>query len=208
MDAGLTISSGIGQTSMLLAAGGTSLVDAAVPMLTCAIIIAVTLMVVITRRRYALAQRKSTPAARELYEQLKNENGAKRELEALMLELDELARQLMGRLDSRFAKLEATIKDADERIDRLNRMIRAKNGHAALDVTVDEDGSEGLTSIGKVESQSRETNDPHAEVYRLADQGLTPVEIATKVGRSTGEIELILSLRRVRAQAAAVSARH
>lgn len=193
---------------MLLAAGGTSLVDAAVPMLTCAIIIAVTLMVVITRRRYALAQRKSTPAARELYEQLKNENGAKRELEALMLELDELARQLMGRLDSRFAKLEATIKDADERIDRLNRMIRAKNGHAALDVTVDEDGSEGLTSIGKVESQSRETNDPHAEVYRLADQGLTPVEIATKVGRSTGEIELILSLRRVRAQAAAVSARH
>jgi len=193
---------------MLLAAGGTSLVDAAVPMLTCAIIIAVTVMVVITRRRYAQSRQRTNPPARELYEQLKNETGAKRELEALMMELDELARQLMGRLDSRFAKLEATIKDADERIDRLNRMIRAKNGHAALDVTVDEDGSEGLTSIGKVESQSRETNDPHAEVYRLADQGLTPVEIATKVGRSTGEIELILSLRRVRAQAAAVSARH
>lgn len=193
---------------MLLAAGGTSLVDAAVPMLTCAIIIAVTVMVVITRRRYAQSRQRTNPPASELYEQLKNETGAKRELEALMMELDELARQLMGRLDSRFAKLEATIKDADERIDRLNRMIRAKNGHAALDVTVDEDGSEGLTSIGKVESQSRETNDPHAEVYRLADQGLTPVEIATKVGRSTGEIELILSLRRVRAQAAAVSARH
>lgn len=208
MDAGLTISSGTGQTSMLLAAGGTSLVDAAVPMLTCAIIIAVTVMVVITRRRYAQSRQRTNPPASELYEQLKNETGAKRELEALMMELDELARQLMGRLDSRFAKLEATIKDADERIDRLNRMIRAKNGHAALDVTVDEDGSEGLTSIGKVESQSRETNDPHAEVYRLADQGLTPVEIATKVGRSTGEIELILSLRRVRAQAAAVSARH
>ncbi len=193
----------------LIAAGGSPwTMDASSLAYILMIVIAVSLAIIVTKRRIMRSQRSANIPARELYEQLKSENGAKRELEALMLELDELARQLMGRLDSRFAKLEATIKDADERIDRLNRMIRAKNGHTALDVTVDEDGTDGLTSIGKAESQSREPDDPHAEVYRLADQRLTPVEIATKVGRSTGEIELILSLRRVRAQAAAVSARH
>jgi hypothetical protein len=41
-----------------------------------------------------------------------------------------------------------------------------------------------------------EAVDPrHAEVYRLADQGQTPQQIAQRLGRPSGEIELILALR-------------
>lgn len=192
----------------LLAAGGSPwMIDASSLAYLLLVVVAVTLMIIVTRRRIIRSQNSANPPARELYAQLKNEDGAKRELEALMMELDELARQLMGRLDSRFAKLEATIKDADERIDRLNRMIRAQSGHTTLDVTIDEAGTAGIASIGKSETPAREPDDPHANIYRLADQGASPVEIATQVGRSTGEIELILSLRRVRAQASAVSRR-
>jgi hypothetical protein len=35
----------------------------------------------------------------------------------------------------------------------------------------------------------------HAEIYALADQGRSPRDIATHLGRPSGEIELILALR-------------
>jgi hypothetical protein len=38
-------------------------------------------------------------------------------------------------------------------------------------------------------------------VYRLADGGLTAIDIAREVGTTTGEVELILSLRKTRARA-------
>lgn len=172
-----------------------------------AVILAVSLMVIVTRHRIIRGQRSTSPPARELYEQLKKESSAKHDLEALMIELDELARQLMGRLDSRFAKLEATIRDADERIDRLNRMIRARQGNPAMDVTIDELGADGFAATGgPLSDPTPHAVEPHAEIHRLADQGLTPVEIAEKSGRSTGEVELILSLRRVKHQVSAVSA--
>lgn len=37
----------------------------------------------------------------------------------------------------------------------------------------------------------------HAEVHALADAGLTPVEIAKRLSKPTGQVELILNLRRV-----------
>jgi hypothetical protein len=35
----------------------------------------------------------------------------------------------------------------------------------------------------------------YAEIYALADQGRSPRDIATHLGRPSGEIELILALR-------------
>jgi hypothetical protein len=36
----------------------------------------------------------------------------------------------------------------------------------------------------------------HRKVYDLADQGLTPVDIARRIEKPTGQVELILALRR------------
>jgi hypothetical protein len=41
-------------------------------------------------------------------------------------------------------------------------------------------------------------NDPEAlaqQIYRLSDAGLTPGEIAQRLGQHTGKIELIIALR-------------
>lgn len=194
--------------SALRAAGSPlSPFHAALPLFIAIIVVTVAIMVIVTLRRKARSNRFSRLASHPAHDQLPPEAAAKRDLEALMVELDELAHQLIGRLDNRFAKLEATIRDADERIDRLNRIIRAQNGKAALDVTINEEGAIGVASTGESKKSDREPDDPHVDIYRLADQGLSPVDIAGKIGRSTGEIELILSLRRVREQAAAISAK-
>ena len=39
------------------------------------------------------------------------------------------------------------------------------------------------------------TDPRHAEVYALADEGRSPAEIAARLDRPNGEIELILALR-------------
>ena len=45
-------------------------------------------------------------------------------------------------------------------------------------------------------SRAEQKMDPrHAQVYDLADEGLSPPEIARQLGRPSGEIELILALR-------------
>jgi hypothetical protein len=127
-----------------------------------------------------------------------------------MVELDQLARQVHGKLDTRFAKLEAVIRDADERIDQLARLLRESSGKGTLDVTIDDEPfeaprPESASAAGLVTPEKPLT--PRGErnrqvIFDLADDGVEPVEIAQRVGRTTGEVELILSLRKAAAGAA------
>jgi hypothetical protein len=48
---------------------------------------------------------------------------------------------------------------------------------------------------------NEETDDRHAAIYRLADGGLSPAQIGQEVGKTTGEVELILALRRAKREA-------
>jgi hypothetical protein len=104
----------------------------------------------------------------------------RRDLESLIVELQELSRRVSGEIDTRFAKLESAMHDADRRIAVLSRLSRGE-GDAADDGQDDE----------RAEPGSR-----YAIVYDLADAGRTPVEIARDLGKTPGEVELILNLRR------------
>jgi hypothetical protein len=53
---------------------------------------------------------------------------------------------------------------------------------------------EGVGALGGWGGQGAAT--PHREVLELADQGLSPVEIAQRLGKPTGQVELVLNLRR------------
>lgn len=89
----------------------------------------------------------------------------------------ELTLRLASELDRRAASLEALIARADERLAALERAVRA---------------SPDLPP-------SEPSADPASRrVYDLADQGLPIVEIARRVDRPTGQVELILALRRGR----------
>ena len=97
----------------------------------------------------------------------------------LIGELQDLSRKISAEIDTRFGKLEAAIRDADRRIAVLNRMSR---GTA-------QDGSDAPAAGGDHDVR-------YTVVYELADAGFSPVDIAKDLGRTPGEIELILNLRR------------
>ncbi len=153
-----------------------------------------TVVMISTRNRIRRSKISSRTSVLDRYAELQQERGAVRDLETVMTELDQLSRQIHGRLDTKLAKIEALIRDADERIEKLARLQRAAAGMPTLDVTLESESPSAGATAGAPPS---ETN-PHDAVYRLADCGLSPMAIAEQLGRNTGEIELILSLRRVK----------
>lgn len=112
---------------------------------------------------------------------LSNQSELRGDLERLIVELQELSRQINAHIDTRFCKLDVLIRQADQRIKRLEQL----NGSAKTDENPVNDGN-GTEQI-----------DPQREIiYKLADAGRSPVEIAQQLDKHRGEIELILSLRR------------
>src|SRR5439155_22671356 len=99
---------------------------------------------------------------------------------------NEMARTVGAQLDARAARLEELIRAADERIGRLNSAPAPpdSNGHPA-----DAPSAPSPVTI-------QEEIDPrHAQIYALLDEGLTSHQIADRLGRPEGEVELIIALR-------------
>lgn len=116
-------------------------------------------------------------------------NKTQREITEIMSHLEQLSLQIHQKIDQRLARLDALVRQADERIDQLNRLERSRQGITPLDIE--------LASETPQSSEAADEN-PHQPIYRLADAGYTPIQIAKKLSRHTGEVELILSLRRAR----------
>ena len=132
---------------------------------------------------------------------LSQQRAVERDMSNLLVELSEMARQMTAQLDTRAAKLELLLKEADERIALL-RTRGASTGYNGDDPRADssaQNGSDGviMEASAPAEARPEQKTDPrHAPVYDLADEGLSPPEIARHLGRPSGEIELILALRR------------
>jgi hypothetical protein len=107
-----------------------------------------------------------------------DQRNLERDISTLLYELSDLAGQVGRQLDSRANRLEELIRAADERIEQLRSSPIAPTA-APRQPASDEPGS-----------------DPRdLEIYHLHDQGLDPREIAQRLARPAGEIELILALR-------------
>lgn len=180
-------------SKVLLALAGLSSTQA---VLLAMALVGLTIVMLSTRKRIAKSRQPPGASMRRRYEQAQERNKTGRDIETVMVELDQLARQVHGRLDTRFAKLEMIIRDADERIENLSRLVRAAQGSPTLDLTLEE----AVPDPPPLEEKDID-DERHAPIYRLADSGLAAAEIALEVDRTTGEIELILSLRRTRRQA-------
>jgi hypothetical protein len=152
-------------------------------------VLGITLIMMSTIRRARKASVRQGSYVQEL-RKTAQEDRICRDAGQIMVQLDEWARQIHGQLDLRIARLEALIADADGRIDELARLIRRSEGQATIDVTLQEEhpSPQPTSSAEQV----------HATVYRLADGGLSAIDIATQVGKTTGEVELILALRKAR----------
>ena len=154
-------------------------------------IAALALLMISTYRRSRVARGGQRRNVRERYAELQRDSQDKRDAEQVILELDQVARQIHGRLDTKLAMLETVIRDADQRIDHLSQLVRTARGDLSIDVTM---GGEDPNASPPGDADG----DPHAGIHHLAEGGLTPVEIARETGRSIGEIELILALRKTK----------
>jgi hypothetical protein len=131
------------------------------------------------------------------YSSLAQQRAVERDMSNLLVELSEMARQMTAQLDTRAAKLELLLKEADERIAILRSLqgtsadsAGGNGSHASDGVIVEASAPSESTRLPETIMDPR-----HAEVYDLADGGLSPPEIARQLGRPSGEIELILALR-------------
>jgi hypothetical protein len=170
------------------------------------LIVAITaLMLISTRRKWRESRNSPQSYTRELYKRLKEEKSTISDVQEVMLELEQLARNIHGQIDTRFAKLEKAIHDADERIEHLSRLIRAAAGEPTIDVTVTDKTATGPAPDERADD-SGTAGSLHADVLRLADAGMEPAEIARELGNPIGEVELVLALRKTRRECAVSAA--
>lgn len=103
-------------------------------------------------------------------------------IESVMADAEELTRRLAAVMDNKAAALEILIDRANEAAQRLERAnVQADGDHRTRPVS----------------APMAQLSDPLAnEVYALADQGRTSLEIARELDEPTGKVELILALRR------------
>ncbi len=105
-------------------------------------------------------------------------------LTELLLQLEEMSREINGQIDTRLRAMNLLIQEADLKIRELQRL----QGDAAAPAP--------RIPAPRPEPRPQFASERYAKVYALAEKGLTVVEIAREMKLMTGEIELILALRR------------
>jgi len=109
---------------------------------------------------------------------LAQQRSVERQMQNVLVDMAEMARQITAQLDTRAAKLELLIKEADQKLAALRSAAQPSP-----------------SPQGALEMESAPPDPQHAQVYALADQGHSASQIAQQLKRPSGEIELILALR-------------
>lgn len=184
-----------------------------------AAVVVLTVIMRSTGKRVQASRHSGKASAAERYQELTAQSNMTRDVGEVMQELDQLARQVNGQMDTRFAKLEIEIRDADQRIATLTKLLQHPNtpaqseinntsliqhapDHTPIDITLEsENPYESAESSAVLAIDPLAGDHRHQKIYTLSDSGLSSDAIAQKVGQTTGEVELILALRKTRQQA-------
>jgi hypothetical protein len=149
------------------------------------IVVAITLLLRSVRRKLREAANTPRTYAREHYRRLQEEHTVVEDVGKVMLQLDALARDVHGQMDTRFARLGEAIREADARIASLR---------ALLEIGCSPSGALHEAPPGTAGAAEKPENDEtDVLVLRLAAEDVPPDEIARAVGRSVSEIRLILA---------------
>lgn len=145
----------------------------------------------------------------------RREDPAQAQVRTLMVEAQELTRACSAQLDTKAAKLESLIEEANATIARLEAARSGEHVTPAMRPATGPVTNEQLAQVGfPVERQTVHTRPQTAEraldasrpsltsdptsdrVMELARKGFTPVQIAQELGEQVGRVELMLALRR------------
>lgn len=152
------------------------------------LVLAVAYLIIRPRlRRKDPLERSSAPHG------LAQQRSVERTMQNLLVDLTEMARQVSSQLDTRAAKLEALIREADLKIEQLRSSGSSTppiDPPAHMRLVSGESAESGPTSVDGEQIDAR-----HAKIYAMADEGRAAKEIAARLNRPSGEVELILALR-------------
>jgi hypothetical protein len=118
---------------------------------------------------------------------LAQQRNVERQMQNLLVELSEMARQLTAQLDTRSQKLEALLQEADEKIAQLRA--------AGVSANQPRPSAPNRQAWALPSEPAAPPDSQHQAVYTLADQGQSAPDIARQLNRPRGEVELILALR-------------
>jgi hypothetical protein len=125
-----------------------------------------------------------------------------RDISNLMVEMLQTAQQMTAQLDTRAMRLEVLLKEADGKLAALkiatSTTTTTPPEKSPPPAPADRSHSADLTPFEPLPEPEKPEVPPdprHADIYTLADQGRSPVEIARHLNRPNGEVELILALR-------------
>jgi hypothetical protein len=157
--------------------------------------------------RGRIKQRRKDPFERPAAFGVAQQRQVERDIGNLMVEMLETARQMTAQLDTRAARLEMLMKEADGRLAALKAAAAGSPASGpALSferpiISVPSPMAHSPMPSPAVEPEPEPARpetppDPrHSEIYVMADQGRTPQDIARQLNRPNGEVELILALR-------------
>lgn len=136
--------------------------------------------------------RKRTAAgretARDYVQRAREKQGVRDDLEALMVEINRMARDLGGQLDAKIIRIEKANQEAEERIAQLEALRDTLNDPYAM-------SKPSVDQLVTPQAGAADTDPLTRQVYALADQGKGPADIAEQLDEHVGKIELILALR-------------
>jgi hypothetical protein len=139
----------------------------------------------------SLSRKRRDPLERAPFAGLSQQRAVEREFQSLLVEMAEMSRQISAQLDTRSEKLNLLIEEADAKIAELRRL----QGGAGTSAETSAPPNRPSIDAPLQPSAFTDTDSRHAEVYAMAEQGHSPQDIARRLDRPRGEIELILALR-------------
>jgi hypothetical protein len=139
----------------------------------------ITILYVVIR---PILKKKDPLAKAPKFASLSQQRSVERQMQNILVELSEMARQISAQLDTRAAKLELLIKEADEKLAALK--------------TANAQPSYPAASTPEPAAAPAYSDPRYVQIYSLADLGRSARDIAQQLNRPSGEIELILALRK------------
>ncbi len=118
------------------------------------------------------------------------------ELAELGSDLEELAERLAATLDAKAAHLEKLIAEADKRLHALDSAQTPQVEAVGAPAPAPGARLERRPAPSKfVAARDMDPDPVSREIFRLADDGRSPAEIAQKLDEQIGKVQLILALR-------------
>lgn len=130
----------------------------------------------------------SRDSARDHVDRARKKQGVRDDLEALMVDINRMARDLGGQLDAKIIRIERATQEADERIAQLEALRDSLNDPHAMQ-------NAAANQLVTPQASPEQVDPLTQQVYALADQGKGPADIAQALDEHVGKVELILALR-------------